>query len=200
MPYPERPHFAFPFQLDPTTGSVAVVEQDTVEEIMDCEKVIASYPVGLRHDRPEFGWPWPDMTLVPIDLSGLEQALQQFEPRGTAAASDFLDAIQAAWVNVNTTIGIQSVDMQHTATAAPPYTPPPTGSTIDLIDGGSAGIIFTQTYDGGSASTSSYSTVIEGPAAAYPATEDGGGAFTVFTDAVDGGSAPTTYTTIIDGG
>ena len=114
MPYPETPHFAFPFARDPTTGSVKVVEQDTIEHIMGCETVIVSYPVGLREDRPEFGWPWPDLTNVPIDLGGLEQALRQFEPRGTATATQYLDAIEAARVHVNVEVGIPSVDMQHT--------------------------------------------------------------------------------------
>ena len=97
----------------PACGQVSVVEQDTVEHIMSCETVIASYPVGYRHDRPEFGWAWPDLTTYPIDTSGLEQALKQFEPRGKATVVDqYLDAMVAASVHVDVEVEIAAVELK----------------------------------------------------------------------------------------
>jgi phage baseplate assembly protein W len=34
-----------------------VNEQDTPEDIIDCIKGIIAYPIGTRHDMPEFGIP-----------------------------------------------------------------------------------------------------------------------------------------------
>jgi hypothetical protein len=104
MSYPDRPHFRFPFRR----GSV--VEQDTVDHVMSCEMVIVSYPVGLRQDRPEFGWPWPELETPPLDLGPLTQALKQFEPRGTATATQYADLIEAAMQHISVDVAIQTTD------------------------------------------------------------------------------------------
>ena len=110
MSYPARPHISYPFQRDPVSGSVQVVEQDTVEHVMSCETVIVNHPLGYRHDRPEFGWAWPELANVPLDLGSLEQALRQFEPRGTATATQYADAAQAAIQHVSVDVAIQSLE------------------------------------------------------------------------------------------
>jgi phage baseplate assembly protein W len=108
--YPERPHLAFPFARDPTSGSVGVVEQNSVEHIMSCEMVIVNHPLGYRTDRPEFGWAWPELAGVPLDLGSLEQALRQFEPRGSASATQYADAALAAVQHVSVDVAIQSTE------------------------------------------------------------------------------------------
>lgn len=77
----EIPHFAFPFERLPN-GRVATVEQDTAAHIMACEDVITYCPLGARPERPEFGWRWPYMAQIPIDVSDLLAAQKRFEPRG----------------------------------------------------------------------------------------------------------------------
>jgi phage baseplate assembly protein W len=89
------PHFAFPFVRGPG-GRVNVVEQDTDEHVMACENVIVRCPVGFRDERPEFGIPWPDFKNAPLDVGGIEEALQRFEPRSRATAADYADVIDAA--------------------------------------------------------------------------------------------------------
>jgi hypothetical protein len=117
MSYPEAPHISFPFVrvdttkpgYDPSLGGVQVVEQDTVEHVMSCETVIVHYPLGYRHDRPEFGWAWPELENAPLNLNSLEQALRQFEPRGNASAAQYAD-VAAAAINVSVDVAIQSTD------------------------------------------------------------------------------------------
>lgn len=109
MSYPARPHISFPFTRG-ASGSVDVVEQDTVEHVMSCELVIVHHPLGYREDRPEFGWAWPELANVPLDLSSLEQALRQFEPRGNASATQYLDAVQAALVHLPIDVAIASTE------------------------------------------------------------------------------------------
>jgi hypothetical protein len=104
MSYPADPHFRFPFQR----GSV--VEQDTVDHVMSCEMVIVSYPIGLRQDRPEFGWPWPELDTPPLDLGPLQQAMKQFEPRATTTASQYPDLVQLAMQHISVNVAIQSSD------------------------------------------------------------------------------------------
>lgn len=109
MSYPDRPHIQFPFTRGPS-GNVNVVEQDTPEHIMSCEYVIVSAPIGYRDDRPEFGWPWPELKNAPLNLGALEQALNQFEPRPRQlTTTQILDAAQAA-VRVSIDVGIASTE------------------------------------------------------------------------------------------
>jgi hypothetical protein len=109
MSYPERPHLQFPFQRSTDGTRINVVEQDTTEDVMSCELVIVHAPLGFRDDRPEFGWPWPELEGVPINIASLEQALHEFEPRGKADASQYYDVAQAA-VIVNVNVKIEAED------------------------------------------------------------------------------------------
>lgn len=93
----EIPHFAFPFaRARGTNGKVGVVEQDEERHVMSCENVIVRCPTGFREDRPEFGWPFPEFGNTPLNLAPLEDALDRFEPRGEANASEYADAANAA--------------------------------------------------------------------------------------------------------
>lgn len=91
----DRPHFAFPFERDPS-GKIRVVEQDSDEHVMSCEHVIVRCPLGWREDKPEFGWPWPEFANMPLDLTGLEAALRRWEPRSRANATDYTEVANAA--------------------------------------------------------------------------------------------------------
>ena len=105
MTYPAYPHLAFPFARTPDGTGIQVNEQDTVEEIMACEMVIVSYPVGFREDRPEFGWAWPDLAQAPVSTASIEQALKEFEPRGPVRIDAVHDyANSTATLNVNVQI------------------------------------------------------------------------------------------------
>jgi phage baseplate assembly protein W len=109
--YPECPHFSFPFQRSADGTSVQVVEQDTPEDIMCCENVIVHCPLGWRDDRPEFGWAWPELANVPLNVGSLEQALEQFEPRGDANAQQWLGTA-AGVVNVLVSVKMDTADSE----------------------------------------------------------------------------------------
>jgi phage baseplate assembly protein W len=100
MPPVDRPHFAFPFERDPATGKVRVVEQDTSEHVMACENVIVRCPTGFRPDRPDFGWDFPTFRNAPIDVTVLENALQRFEPRSRARGHEYADIANQARRNI----------------------------------------------------------------------------------------------------
>lgn len=95
MPQAERPHFQYPFRRG-ADGKVAVVEQDTLEHVHSCENVIVRCPQGFRNDRPEFGWAFPEFRNIPLNVADLEEALRTFEPRGRAAAREYIEAADAA--------------------------------------------------------------------------------------------------------
>ena len=105
----ERPHIGYPFGRG-ADGKLVCVEQDTIEHVMSCNLAILNCPQGARDDRPEFGWPWPELVNAPIDLTALRQALEQFEPRNeTLDMRQYLDAATAA-VRVTVGTGIRTDD------------------------------------------------------------------------------------------
>jgi hypothetical protein len=102
----ERPHFDFPFRRDPQTGKVAVVEQGSPEHIAACDNVVIRCPIGFRDERPEFGWPFPRMRTIPLDLSQLREALRRFgHSNGGADVSQYTDAVEAAVQHIDLDVG-----------------------------------------------------------------------------------------------
>jgi hypothetical protein len=100
----EIPHLAFPFTRSGT--SVAVVEQDTEAHVMACENVIVRCPTGFREERPGFGWPFSTFQSVPLSLGPLQVALEQFEPRGRADATQWIDEAEQATQHIPIQVGV----------------------------------------------------------------------------------------------
>lgn len=96
MSYPDNPHIKLPFQL---AGSVvAVVEQDSPEEIEQNVEVILRYPLGFRPELPDFGV--RDLTFAEghPDLNEIQTAIALWEPRADAlleSQPDLLDSLVA---------------------------------------------------------------------------------------------------------
>lgn len=78
------PHLDLPFRF--VGSSAAVVEQDTVEEIVDCVKAIVRYSVGFRIELPTFGTPDLTFSVGGADPAVIASAVQQWEPRAGALA------------------------------------------------------------------------------------------------------------------
>lgn len=95
----DTPHLAYPFTRA-ATGKINVVEQDSDEHVMSCENVIVRCPQGFRIERPEFGWPFPEFHNIPLELGPLQDALRQFEPRGTAHVTQWADEAELATQHV----------------------------------------------------------------------------------------------------
>lgn len=66
-----NPHLRLPLQFTGINGGALVNEQDTPEDIIDCIKAIISYPIGSRHDMPEFGI--PDMVFRQESATRIQQ-------------------------------------------------------------------------------------------------------------------------------
>lgn len=96
---PQR--LAWPLRLNPVTGSLATVDQDSDDDIAQCIKALVLTRPGSRPDLPDMGV--DDMTFgeQPVDLDQLRQALGRHEPRIGVLASTSPDALDAALADVN---------------------------------------------------------------------------------------------------
>lgn len=61
MARPERPHLAYPLELD-AAGRLKVHEQDTLEDVRSCVRVLMRTPIGARALAPLVGVPDPTFT------------------------------------------------------------------------------------------------------------------------------------------
>lgn len=81
------PHLAYPFRVD-ADGSVAVVEQDTLDEVAQHAQVVLLTRRGQRPVVPEFGIPDPLFEEAPLDLADVEAAISRYDPRGRVVVED----------------------------------------------------------------------------------------------------------------
>lgn len=104
MPKPARPHIAFPFTRSAT--GIQTVEQGSTEHFMAQANVVAYCPIGYRQDRPEFGWPWPDLEVMPIDSAPLVDALNRYLDSSVKA-----EAVIDPDALANAALGIQNINI-----------------------------------------------------------------------------------------
>jgi phage baseplate assembly protein W len=96
MSYPDNPHIKLPFQL--AGRAVAVVEQDSPDEIAQNVEVILRYPLGSRPELPDFGVRDLTFSEGQPDLNEIQTAITLWEPRADAlieSEPDFLDDLVA---------------------------------------------------------------------------------------------------------
>ena len=91
MALPEIPHFAMPFHLDPP--HVAVVEQDTIVDVMDCVEAIVRTIVGERLELPDFGRDDWMFEVQPVPTTALQQSIAAQEPRAITTIEQYPDAL-----------------------------------------------------------------------------------------------------------
>jgi phage baseplate assembly protein W len=94
------PHFAVPFRV--LGSSVAVVEQDSDEELLQSVATLLRTPVGSRDELPEYGI--PDLPFR-NDAGEIEQeilaAIREWEPRVEAMAdAEISDLIATVEVTI----------------------------------------------------------------------------------------------------
>jgi hypothetical protein len=104
----EVPHFDIPFRL--AGSSIAVVEQDSIEDVTDCVVVIASTPVGWRDEAPTFGIPDEALIRQPLDVAELGRNIGTQEPRALLILDERPDQADELIDRIN--IGVSTVRPQ----------------------------------------------------------------------------------------
>lgn len=98
-----------PMAVDPNTGRLATLTQDSDEEITQALEAVLRHRVGDRSDLPGLGVPDPTFEELPIDLSATRLALEEYELRATAVLAggdelieDLVAEIRATWTRTPT--------------------------------------------------------------------------------------------------
>jgi phage baseplate assembly protein W len=97
-----NPHFDLPFRF--SGKSVAVVEQDSYEDIANCVESILRTPQGYRDDEPDFGNPLDAFETIPVNTDIIADAIAVQEPRATVLLNEYPDALDSLVDNIRVEI------------------------------------------------------------------------------------------------
>ena len=102
------PHFALPFQF--ATPQAAVVEQDTIEDVVACCTAILTCPRGYRVELPDFGLPDPTFQTPGVDLDAIAETLDAWEPRASNVITEHPDVLDELVRHVQVSVRVRSED------------------------------------------------------------------------------------------
>lgn len=92
------PHFDLPFRW--VNGHLAVVEQDTVDDITNQVAAVVRCPLGFRDEFPDFGWPQPEFEQVPLSTIEREQRINDLVPGAHAILSESGNSVDETTRNI----------------------------------------------------------------------------------------------------
>jgi phage baseplate assembly protein W len=92
------PHLDYPFRV---RRRAATVEQDTVDEVIDCVYAILATEPGSRLEAPDFGLADQSFRQGGADLVELAAVVKEWEPRADLlTSSDWAELVQRVRVEV----------------------------------------------------------------------------------------------------
>lgn len=105
---PLVPHFDLPFRFD-GTQHVAVVDQDTLEDVGNCVQAIVRTAIGQRQEYPDFGITDITLQTQPINQAEILDQIIEFEPRASGAISQAPDNFDSLIANVLISVSTKGV-------------------------------------------------------------------------------------------
>lgn len=102
MPTPAIPKLRVPLRLE--NGRLALVEQDSQDNVAACVYTILSYERGARLEDPDFGVEDPTFATMPLDVDEWFEQIAAYEPRAEVTTEQEVgDLIGAILVEVGLT-------------------------------------------------------------------------------------------------
>jgi len=80
------PHLALPIRV--LSQGYATVQQDTLDELRATVAAIVAFPIGTRVEAPWFGVPELELTVHPVDVESLYNAIVEAETRGAITVTE----------------------------------------------------------------------------------------------------------------
>ena len=77
----DTPKISFPLRLRANGASAVVVEQDSIDEIMDCVEVLLSTEEGSREEAPAYGIDDLTFRMGGVDQELVMATIAKWEPR-----------------------------------------------------------------------------------------------------------------------
>jgi len=100
------PHFSLPFQL--SKNGAPVVEQDSIDDIVNCVIAISATHIGWRTEAPTFGLPDLGMRRLPLGAEDINNWIANQEPRALLTVEERPDTVDTLIDHINVGISIVS--------------------------------------------------------------------------------------------
>lgn len=101
QPY-DVPHLAFPLRVE--CGMFVTDRQDSTDEVTTSVRNICSFEKGTRIERPDFGIDDPTLKTMPIDVTGIGQAIGDWEPRAEVEIEEVIDLQGVETLNIKVSV------------------------------------------------------------------------------------------------
>lgn len=101
-------HFNHPFEWHETKKHAIEVEQDTLEDVVNCVAVAILTELGYRPEVPTYGIPDPVFELQPVSLADLIAAVEALEPRAAILMDQIPDSTDPLIDRVTAVVSLRS--------------------------------------------------------------------------------------------
>jgi phage baseplate assembly protein W len=101
------PHFDIPLRYNGATP--AVVDQDTVEDIINCVEVAIRTTQGQRIEIPDFGIPDLTFSQQPVPVQEIFDTILKYEPRATILIDQNPSVINQMIAEIKVRVSAQEV-------------------------------------------------------------------------------------------
>ena len=118
-------HFRYPFGFN-SAGTADVVEQDTIEEIMQSVQIVMTTTVGERIEVPDFGIPSPVFAQASSSqASTIVRQINQHEKRAAVTLDISIDNVDQLVQHITAHVEAVSGSGGTSASVVPDLTPEP---------------------------------------------------------------------------
>lgn len=103
------PHFDLPFRLVTSEGIQvpATVEQDSLEDVVNCVEAAMRTDKGSRSDLTTFGVSDPTFQVLPIDTTQVIAEIEAHEERATMVLTQEPDRIDSLVSTITADVGLK---------------------------------------------------------------------------------------------
>lgn len=101
------PQLSYPLRIDPSTGTFAEVEQDSVDDVAGCVEAVLRTRVGERDELPGFGTPDLAFHELPLDMGELLLQVAEWEPRADLLIEEAPQVLYDMTTRLQITVGTE---------------------------------------------------------------------------------------------
>lgn len=100
-------HFDFPFRFSNQSKHVAVVDQDSVDDVANCVMAAVITDFGSRDEVPTFGVPDQLFKLQPLSLEIIVNAVSEWENRAELVLTQQTDSRDSLVDNILAVVNVR---------------------------------------------------------------------------------------------
>lgn len=102
-------HFDYPFSFSSLTKHATEVEQDSIDDVINCVEVAILTDYGSRPEVPGYGLPDQVFDTLPLNLDDIATTVEGLEPRASLLLTQEIDPDDNLIARITAAVSIRSV-------------------------------------------------------------------------------------------